>query len=808
MAPTGIPLPESVVKLIQSVPLNERHPGLQLDKYIEAPASQEQQKESLKSVLEAATDEHLLQEVTRRREAILQQLGAVRFTAKTAGPMTLHLARASALENAGICLHSLYGFVYFPGSGLKGMARAYAETVWLPLQSDQQKAWRQIEDVFGWASNPTRRQQISDPNHPAQVRRVNDSDPKSSEISASAGNIVFHDAWPVRWPKLQLDIVNNHHTEYYRNEQAAPGDWEDPEMVSFLAIGPGEEFNFALSKRRSDVADKLLYLAALWLAGALTYEGLGAKTAAGYGAFIVSSPPVPAPKPPAREVFEATLELVTPAFLAGPNQNADNCDLRPATLRGLLRWWWRTMHAGYVDLPTLHRLEAAVWGDTNCGGPVRITVQREDPSSPSPVPVPGKSIRKDKNNRDVLRPDQEFIRQQKLALPPDQKTTHGFLYLSYGMDEMPAGKPEERRRRFIMPPGAKWRVRLMARDGFYRPVGASASAKPVRIPAAVILEQAKAALWLLCHYGGVGSKGRNGFGSLVLLDDGDTQNKRGELERAAAEFRHICGVNEQIEPHCQIPALRTALPEVLVSTPWKNHWFVLDQLGYSLQSFAQKYKRKWIKEALGLPRRIGISDDDGSQSKHYQRDLDRKTKQPVVWLGQKHPYRGNRKPKDMRHAAPVHFHIARSADGTYQIRVIAFPCAVLPDWKTSNDVLQKLLAHLREDLQKRCDENSRDSTLVSPAIVSRALPRIPEKRPAGTPVQVKILAERPKGGYEVQEEGKPQGTLTVGTPPTERPEVGDIVSVEVHNDDPRRPQYRWPQNRPPMQSDKYPSSRR
>src|SRR5581483_6165314 len=89
--------------------------------------------------------------------------GACFFSSTTTGPLTLHLARASALENAGICLHPLYGFASLPGSALKGMARAYAETIWLPTQTDQKQAWRQIEDVFGWAPNPDRRQQINDP---------------------------------------------------------------------------------------------------------------------------------------------------------------------------------------------------------------------------------------------------------------------------------------------------------------------------------------------------------------------------------------------------------------------------------------------------------------------------------------------------------------------------------------------------------------------------------------------------------------------------------------------------------------------
>ena len=86
---------------------------------------------------------------------------------------------------------------------------------------------------------------------------------------------------------------------------------------------------------------------------------------------------------PRDEVFAATLELVTPAFLAGANQEADDCQLRTATLRGLLRWWWRTMHAGFVDVATLRRLETTVWGDVNTAAPSASPSSRRPRSSPS-----------------------------------------------------------------------------------------------------------------------------------------------------------------------------------------------------------------------------------------------------------------------------------------------------------------------------------------------------------------------------------------------------------------------------------------
>jgi CRISPR-associated protein Cmr6 len=66
-----------------------------------------------------------------------------------------------------------------------------------------------------------------------------------------------------------------------------------------------------------------------------------------------------------------------------------------------------------------------------------------------------------------------------------------------------------------------------------------------------------------------------------------------------------------------------------------------------------------------------------------------------------------------------------------------------------------------------------------------------QRRPSGTSATVRIIEARPKGGFNVQEEGYPQGTLTVGTPPNPLPTIGSVVKVVVHIDDLKHPQYRW-----------------
>lgn len=191
------------------------------------------------------------------------------------------------------CWRSGHGFVYLPGSGLKGLTRAYAESCWFRREAkltwDERRArwiapdleaaqelYQIIEAVFGWTP------QKALPHWPP--RGVV---PRRREIVAHSGRVVFPDAWPAQWPRLTLDIVNCHHGDYYRSD-GWPGDWENPDPVYFLAVVPGTTFQLPLSLRFRDPEDgELLRQAKIWLAEALVWNGAGAKTNAGYGHFRV-----------------------------------------------------------------------------------------------------------------------------------------------------------------------------------------------------------------------------------------------------------------------------------------------------------------------------------------------------------------------------------------------------------------------------------------------------------------------------------------------------------------------------------------
>ena len=467
----GPVLPQSTLDLLSKVLVSHRHAGLQLDKLSSA-GEQENQRAALEDVTCIRGDNLLLRTLTDRRNIMLDALSAARLSMTTRGPFTLHLSRSGALENAGISLHPIYGFVYFPGSGIKGLTRAWAETVWARDQADQEKAWRQIEKAFGWS--------------PGSEWHKRDWRPNSvdAQEGAVAGRLVFHDAWPLCWPKLIVDVVNNHHVKYYAGEDD-PGDWENPTLVYFLAVGAEEKFEFAISDRNHGDSE-LLKLACGWLKSALTVEGAGAKTAAGYGRFKPVEGEASILSPDftkagfASESFD--LKLSTPAFLAGADQKKEDCDLRPATLRGLLRWWWRTMHAAHLGRKMLKRLETAVWGDAESGSPVRIAVDYVNGGQPEQY---------NKNDRQF----------QNLPRPErGQKVTQGLFYASYGMAE----DKEKDSWRWFRPAKSRWRVTLTVRCGRFT----TGSGESVRLSSDYLLEQAAAALWLLTQFGGAGSRSR------------------------------------------------------------------------------------------------------------------------------------------------------------------------------------------------------------------------------------------------------------------------------------------------------------
>jgi CRISPR-associated protein Cmr6 len=207
------------------------------------------------------------------------------------GRMVVGLGAESVLETS-LAFHRTYGVPYIPGSALKGLAASAAHRF---LQDEEWKKQRSDGKI-------------------GEAHRVLFGDQDFS------GFVTFHDGlWipPANAAQLplDLDVMTVHHPQYYQGKAGAPpADWDSPTPVAFLSTRGS--YLVALTGPK-DWAEAALDI----LIQALKHEGIGAKTAAGYGRMSVVSLQEESAHPkaagtaqtqPASPIWEARVRQINP----------------------------------------------------------------------------------------------------------------------------------------------------------------------------------------------------------------------------------------------------------------------------------------------------------------------------------------------------------------------------------------------------------------------------------------------------------------------------------------------------------------
>lgn len=162
------------------------------------------------------------------------------------GRMIVGLGSESVMETA-ICLHRTYGVPIIPGSALKGLAAHHAAS------SLTDPTWHRGGD-----------------GHRTMFGAVEE-----------AGSVIFHDAlWLAASGAalpLDTDVMTVHHTNYYGGQPGAlPTDHDAPNPVPFVTARGTYLIALQGPPAWTDAAMVILQRA-------LRQDGIGAKTAAGYG---------------------------------------------------------------------------------------------------------------------------------------------------------------------------------------------------------------------------------------------------------------------------------------------------------------------------------------------------------------------------------------------------------------------------------------------------------------------------------------------------------------------------------------------
>ncbi len=168
-----------------------------------------------------------------------------------------------------------------------------------------------------------------------------------------------------------------------------------------------------------------------------------------------------------QQVLQAEMQIVTPVFCAGADQNGAS-EIRPFSLRGALRWWYRAVDRDFA------KWEPLIFGATTGTG------------QSSPV---GLQVRQWVHDSKSL----------KERLAPQRAPHSGAAYLGYTFY---LGNNE---RKAILPERAAVPLRLVWQ---WQPGNEKDQLRIRRAWAA--------SLWLFGHLGGLGTRCRRGYGTLAL----------------------------------------------------------------------------------------------------------------------------------------------------------------------------------------------------------------------------------------------------------------------------------------------------
>lgn len=271
------------------------NPGLLFDRFAPEAAifgdatNETPRRDFLNAVIAASkwlAKSELAEVVLKRWEATVRAAGAEPITVELQSRLVTGLGAQGPLE-IGFRFDRL-GFPVLPGSGLKGVARAYAHLVKGLEESNED-----FRRVFGRAPQkkgsrePEEKEAEADVlGRPPEAGGIGARKPDKKE--AEAGSLVFFDAYPEPGWELQLDVMTPHYPDYYAGKEP-PTPWQNPNPITFLTVAPGTRYRVAIGLRQgvSDPDGRLRRLAREWLLSGLAQLGFGAKTTSGYGVFRV-----------------------------------------------------------------------------------------------------------------------------------------------------------------------------------------------------------------------------------------------------------------------------------------------------------------------------------------------------------------------------------------------------------------------------------------------------------------------------------------------------------------------------------------
>jgi len=214
----------------------------------------------------------------------------INYEAELKSPLITGIGQTHPNEVGMVFDHTM-GIPFIPASSVKGIVR-FAHMLEL-IKS---------EDLDEYKKTDKDGEYIDESNLKTKIPAIfgGDADEEGEKKTKKLkGKVIFLDAYPEKKPDLHVDIMNPHYGDYYRDEnvktppadcdengKTPPADYLDPTPIKFLTVKQGTKFIFkAILPKDSGLLQPLKTA----FENVLKDEGVGAKTAVGYGRFEIQN---------------------------------------------------------------------------------------------------------------------------------------------------------------------------------------------------------------------------------------------------------------------------------------------------------------------------------------------------------------------------------------------------------------------------------------------------------------------------------------------------------------------------------------
>ncbi|MFN3533315.1 MAG: type III-B CRISPR module RAMP protein Cmr1 [Candidatus Brocadia sp.] len=343
------------------------------------------------------------------------------------------------------------------------------------------------------------------------------------------------------------------------------------------------------------------------------------------------------------------IETVTPMFLAGAD--GKTAELRPASLKGLLRYWWRALQSE-PDLVKLRKKEAMIFGSSEdgIGGSsfsIRVAYNNELKRSTDDLPKHNITVTSKSRGRSFL--------------------VNILEYLAYG----PCTYDRAKRRNVIVREYIQHGMKFTIHINFFKED---------------CISEILQAMYVFELFGGLGSKSRNGFGSFFI------QNK----EKCFAPIHGICSVKN--------PYTKQNLQNLVKQTDGKSY----TSFARGTKIFKAKESYNTWDKALGEVGKvyrgirsgdIKITDTNMKQKafeKHFKYDKRQYIASPII-------VDGDTKSFLERHAKPYFIKIAKEGD-QYRAYILYLPSRYCDGLELDRNKKKINHSKVDNDFNNVCDE--------------------------------------------------------------------------------------------------------